>query len=442
MEWLETTAHVSKYKPPVKIDLLGPLPLTGHIQHYTWGKPAKRSIVAKFAGSEPNEEPCAELWFGTHPKGTATVVCGELRCDLGALIAQYPDAVLGQSVITRFGPSLPFLFKVLSINEALSIQAHPSKVSNPHGNDPSVPEEFWSNHAGYLHWKDPANYPDSNHKPEIAIALSALSLIQGFKPVDSLRAFLAQTPELAALVRPDNVSRLEVCGTDSAHARAVVRDMYSAVLLSTPEERAVQMGAFEKRLRSGVSGLSWEREHLEKMFATYGPGDVGIPTALLMNWTRVPPGSAVYMGPNELHAYLEGDVVECMANSDNVVRAGLTRKFQDTDEILSMIDVRPENTRIIEPIPCGQSNVASVYQTPADEFKIFRIAGAPGASERFSNQNISLVLCVSGTLELESNACTLMLQEGHAALVPAAAGVFSITSRGGNGFLATVPPAN
>lgn len=423
----------------VSIDIHNPLQLTGFVQHYPWGKPANQSLVAKYGGVDQGDKPCAELWFGTHPKGPTTVASGEARCELRTLIEQSPEAVLGREVQRRFGSCLPFLFKVLSINEALSIQAHPSKVSNPHGNAPHIPQEFWSDHAGYLHWKDPSNYPDANHKPEIAVALSTLSLLHGFKPVDKLLATLSQIPELAALVGSDNIARLKDCSHDATQAKAIVRDMYQAVVLSTPEQRTEQMGAFAQRLRSGIAGISWEREHLEKMFATYGPQDVGIPTSLLMNWTQVPAGSAVYMGPNELHAYLEGDIIECMATSDNVVRAGLTPKFQDTLELLAMADVVPGETKVLTPRALAGSGIASVYETPADEFQVFRVAGLDGASEQFSHASPSFVICTTGALELETNSRTMVFREGQVALIPAAAGAFSLTLREGEGFVVTVP---
>jgi mannose-6-phosphate isomerase len=199
------------------------------------------------------------------------------------------------------------------------------------------------------------------------------------------------------------------------------------------------MGTFMEKLSSGRTDFTWERAHLERMFSTYGPQDVGIATSLIMNWIKVAPGNAVYMGPNELHAYLEGDIIECMATSDNVVRAGLTPKFQDTVELLAMADVTPGETKVLVPRPLHGSTVASVYETPASEFQVMQLLGSEGEREDFSFASASLLLCVSGRLELNTKENALVLHEGQVALVPAASGAFSVTLQDGMGFLASTP---
>lgn len=423
----------------VGADLTRPLLLHGFVQNYSWGKPTERSLVAKYAGISEADKPCAELWFGTHPKGPTTLACDGVQQDLGSLIAHSPREILGADVQKQFGDTLPFLLKVLSINEALSIQAHPSKTSNPHGASTEMPAEFRSNHAAYLHWKDPAHYPDANHKPEIAVALTTLSLLHGFKPVAQLVSLLSKTPELVGLVGKEHLEKLKNCSNDPQQVQAVVQTLYRAIVHSTPESRAHHMDAFRARLNAGGTDLTWERAHIDKMFSNYGPGDIGIPTVLLMNWTQIPPGSAVYMGANELHAYLEGDIIECMATSDNVVRAGLTPKFQDTVELLAMADVMPRETPVLAPHPLTGSTIASVYQTPAKEFQLIRLTGTSGEREHFSFSSVSLVLCTSGDLQLDIKDQSLVMHEGQVVLVPAIAGPFSITTLEGAGFVASVP---
>jgi mannose-6-phosphate isomerase len=199
------------------------------------------------------------------------------------------------------------------------------------------------------------------------------------------------------------------------------------------------MEAFRERLCAGGTSLTWERAHLEKMFQTYGTSDVGIPTSLLMNWVQITPGSAVYVGPNELHAYLEGDIIECMATSDNVVRAGLTPKFQDTVELLAMVAGVPRETVVLSPRALNGSGVASIYQTPATEFQLIRICGQNGEQEDFSFSSASLVLCTSGSIQLDTKGHSLIIREGQVALVPAIAGPFSVTTLNAEGFVASVP---
>jgi mannose-6-phosphate isomerase len=419
-------------------DFTSPILLDGAVQNYAWGKSGDKSLVSRYAGLSDASKPFAELWFGTHPKGLTLGCINGVKRPIRDIIAENPREILGESVIARFGEELPFLFKVLSINEALSIQSHPSKSTNPWSGKREMPEAFANNHAGYLHWKDPQNYPDENHKPEIAVALTTLSLLHGFKPIDQLLASLTATPEMIALVGPDRIQKLAEA-TDKHSQAGTVREIYRAVVDSTLEERSTQMAAFLERLTAGKTSLTWERPHLEKMFAVYGTADLGIPTSLLMNWVQVPPGSAIYMGPNELHAYLEGDIIECMATSDNVVRAGLTPKFQDKEELLAMIDVTPAATTLVAPEPRAGSTISSLYRTPAREFQVLAVRGERNASETFATPAVTLVLCTAGALELKTPSGQLNLQEGQLALIAAQAGEFCLTTLNGAGFVVSVP---
>lgn len=415
-----------------------PIPLSGVVQNYAWGKPGDVSLVSRYAGMNDASKPFAELWFGTHPKGPTTGIFDGSSRVLRDVVTENPREVLGADVVNKFGNELPFLFKVLSINEALSIQSHPSKKTNPWAGQRDIPLAFKDNHAGYLRWKDPQNYPDDNHKPEIAVALTTLSLLHGFKPVDKLLASLSATPEMIALVGSERVQALAQAHDASAQA-AAVKEIYRAVVESTPEQRATHMGAFHGRLTAGDTPLTWERAHLEKMFATYGAADVGIPTSLLMNWVQVAPGNAVYMGPNELHAYLAGDIIECMAASDNVVRAGLTPKFQDKEELLAMVDVTPAPTVIVTPEPIPGSKISSLYRTPAPEFQVIAVQGENASPEIFATPSVTFVLCTSGSLAIESSGGAMTLQEGQLALIPAQADQFALTCKGGKGFVVSVP---
>lgn len=415
-----------------------PVPLSGVVQNYAWGKPGNVSLVSRYAGVQDPSKPFAELWFGTHPKGPTTGLFNGASRVLRDVVVQNPREVLGAGVVDTFGNELPFLFKVLSINEALSIQSHPSKGSNPWSGKRDIPLAFKDNHAGYLHWKDPKNYPDDNHKPEIAVALTTLSLLHGFKPVDVLLAALSNTPEMVALVGNERVQKLAQA-TDASSQAAAVKEIYRAVVESTPEQREANMAAFRSRLVAGGTNLTWERAHLEKMFATYGDSDVGIPTSLLMNWTQVAPGDAVYMGPNELHAYLEGDIIECMAASDNVVRAGLTPKFQDTEELLAMVDVTPAATVIVTPEPVQGSKISSLYRTPAPEFQVIAVQGESAEPETFKTPTVAFVLCTSGSLVVETSGGVMTVQEGQLAMIPAHANQFALSCNGGKGFIISVP---
>ena len=148
-----------------------PFRLLNKIQHYAWGARNEQAFIAKLLQLEvEKDKPYAELWMGTHPNAPSAVeINDQEKIPLDRFIKQFPKEVLGQKVIERFGVQLPFLFKVLSAGEALSIQAHPNKEQ-----------------AAMLHQRDPEHYPDDNHKPEIAIALDQLTALVGFRPLTAV----------------------------------------------------------------------------------------------------------------------------------------------------------------------------------------------------------------------------------------------------------------
>jgi mannose-6-phosphate isomerase len=261
--------------------------------------------------------------------------------------------------------------------------------------------------------------------------------LHGFKPVDSLLETLRNTPELVALIGEKRAQMLTIAPDTNSQAVAV-KEIYRAVVESTPEQREKNMASFHSRLSAGETNLTWERPHLEKMFATYGSSDVGIPTSLLMNWTQVAPGKAVYMGPNDLHAYLEGDLIECMAASDNVVRAGLTRKFQDRAELLAMVKVLPAPTTIITPKPVRGSSIAARYPSEAAEFQVTAVSGESSLPEDFNTPTVTFVMCTSGVLTVETSGEAMSLPEGQLAMIPACANHFSLGCKG-TGFIISVP---
>jgi mannose-6-phosphate isomerase len=281
-----------------------------------------------------------------------------------------------------------------------------------------------------LHWKDPKNYPDANHKPEIAIALTELAMLNGFKPLPELLSTFEQIPELAACMPTELLSALRTARTADQQQLAL-RELYRALLLSELPSRKAAMQRLRQRLPEGVAGLRWELPLLQQMFENYGEGDVGVPTALLMNWLKIPAGAAVFIGPNQLHAYLQGDILECMANSDNVVRAGLTPKFQDTQELLAMAAVVPGLPSSIQPTVIAESTICKRYPCPAEEFCVQQILGDAGQSEKFSRDSVSLLLCTSGRIEVSTKGGQHTLTEGQLVLLPATAKEFRVTLHGG-----------
>ncbi|XP_071441570.1 mannose-6-phosphate isomerase isoform X2 [Hetaerina americana] len=341
--------------------------LTCCVQQYAWGKLGLESEVALLKNSSDsnlliNESaPYAELWMGTHPNGPSTLK--ESKINLEDWINSNPEC-LGEKTREKFGNKLPFLFKVLSVQKALSIQAHPNKE-----------------HAEKLHKENPNLYKDPNHKPEIAIALTPFEALCGFRPVEEIKSFLKSIVELQNLVGQEIASQL--INSEQHQTEAALKACFTE-LMKCPDERiAVQTNAYISRLSKMDQDLRTKNlaslfERLHSQF----PGDVGCFVIYFLNYIELLPGEAVFLGPNVPHAYIFGDCIECMACSDNVVRAGLTPKFRDVETLCEMLiyscggsvkftDVRQldEHTSVFAP-PIEDFAVAKIEMKKSSKYKL------------------------------------------------------------------------
>ena len=372
--------------------------LEGAIRKYDWGS---TSSIPSLLGCAEDGKPWAELWLGAHP--SAPSVVGETRTPLDELIAGDPAGQLGTAVADRFG-SLPFLFKVLAAAAPLSLQAHPS-----------VPQA----EAGYAR-EDAAGIPidapnrsfrDRFHKPELICALTDFHALCGFR---------------------DPVATLDVLATIDTAVLDPIRDrlaVFSDVdglgplleyLLTLPATDAAALVA-PVVAACGVPG-SDRHADVRAMAAALGeryPGDAGVVTALLLNLVHLKPGEALFLGAGSLHAYLGGTGVEIMANSDNVLRGGLTTKHIDIPTLLEVVDARP-----IEPIvqrPALVRGIAS-YDTPVPEFLLDRLDLDGSATV----SGPAILLCTDGAVD----AGSFSLERGAAAWLPAGDGIVELRGRG------------
>jgi mannose-6-phosphate isomerase len=376
-------------------DLQHPLLLDNRIQHYAWGAKGAGAFIPRLLGIHPEPDvPYAELWIGTHPKAPSTVVDGERRIPLPELLAADPDRILGPQVARAFAGQLPFLFKVLSADVPLSIQAHPNREQ-----------------ARELHARDPQNYPDDNHKPEIAIALDGLSLLAGFKPADELAALPAQYPELAGLL-PAGTAPREICARliaamdDGSLAKSI--SALAARLGATAPAAVPILGTFP-----GGEGNKNEIETIFTSLAADYPNDIGMVLMLCLNHLRLAPGQAIFLGPGIPHAYLKGDIIECMSASDNVVRAGLTPKFIDTAALLEVLDFEARPF-LIDAQPGDQA-----YETHAREFRVRRVELNAGENKRMNGGQLRVLLALEGAAHLRWPGGEMDLQKGQSVLLPA-----------------------
>jgi mannose-6-phosphate isomerase len=386
--------------------------IEGVARDYAWGS---TSAIQRLLGREPDGHPLAELWFGAHPDDPARVP--DLDTTLDRLIAGDPVAALGADVVARFGPQLPFLLKLLAADKPLSIQVHPTRAQAEAG--------FADEDArGIARDAPDRNYRDRNHKPELLCALTEFEALCGFRPVvDTLRLLDAfDLPELEPV-------RELLAGPDPLRAAF-------SYLLRLPEPGPLvtavvaRAGAIADAEWSGAAGAV-------RRAADAFPGDIGVVLSLLLNHVRLRRGEAIYLGAGNVHAYLHGLGVEIMANSDNVLRCGLTSKHVDVDELLAITDF----TELADPRwPAEQVGPAWwQFGVPVDDFALERIDldGHDGSVDSNSEQP-RIALCVSGEVGIHSfSGDAVGLRPGQAAFV-AGTRFKTIFEGTGEVFLATV----
>ncbi|EFJ44150.1 hypothetical protein VOLCADRAFT_65163 [Volvox carteri f. nagariensis] len=364
-------------------------------QNYDWGRKASESEVAKLAqanGSAIDEsKPFAELWMGAHPNCPSKLQStGE---SLQACLDKYPQ-LLGDKVVQNFGNQLPYLFKVLSVAKALSIQSHPDKAL-----------------AERLHKEHPKAglYADPNHKPEMALALSDFEALCGFASIAELQERLRRVPELALLVGQQHVDALLALPTtiaeedDETASKAAKQTAFTALMTAPQEAVTAAVRGLVERLKAIAPGEELTpHEALALRLNEQFPDDVGLMSAFFLNLVRLPDGHAIYLPANEPHAYLAGELVECMAASDNVIRAGLTPKFKHADVLCESLTYRQGLPDVLTGSPAGTG--ITVYQPPFEEFEIHRIdcgsESAPG--------------CKAMTLPASEGPRILLVQHGEA----------------------------
>ncbi|KAK7890973.1 hypothetical protein WMY93_022936 [Mugilogobius chulae] len=339
-------------------------------QHYSWGKLGLDSEVAQLllhSATERNidaDTPYAELcWQLAHPKADSRILSDQVQDQdqvqtLGSWLQKNPQS-LGSKVRQRFNGKLPFLFN-LSVRTALSIQAHPDQEL-----------------AVKLHAQFPEHYPDENHKPEMAIALTPFTGMCGFRPVTEILDHMSEVPELVSLVGSDSVEDLKSKISDEEQTKSALKTCFSRMMKSHKDLVKTELHRLVQRASAGQAvPLSSLLLKLHSQF----PGDIGCFCIFFLNLIHLQPGDAMFLRANEIHAYVEGDCVEVMACSDNTVRAGLTPKFLDVETLCEMLDYTssPAESKLF---PCrrdDQDSHVTLYDPPIDDFSVMRIPGPGG----------------------------------------------------------------
>lgn len=366
--------------------------LDGYVQNYAWGS---TSLLPEFLGREPDDRPQAELWLGAHP-----VLPSRLRgVSLDQAIADHPHEYLGPNAPTD-ADSLPFLLKVMAVETPLSIQVHPSKSQAEAG---FRAEEA----AGISRHASNRNFRDANHKPEIICALTEFSLLCGFAGDGETRVRLRVIRDAASLDAQKTLDTIPLPDGTPNRRREMLRAILSTSHLDMPEVTdAIRNVAPDLRLG-----------HLGAI-ADHYPTDPGVLVAALMNHRVLQPEEAMFFAAGTTHAYLHGLGIELLANSDNVVRAGLTPKHIDIGELLRICNPEPSSAELVSPVRIGE---VATWATACTDFELSQVNPGPTAPSVVGvDAGPRIVLCTSGSVTLGAapgTSLSVTLSRGMAAWV-------------------------
>jgi mannose-6-phosphate isomerase len=388
--------------------------LVNTVQPYAWGS---RTAIAELLGQpSPSPGPQAELWLGAHPVAPSRVQRPHGTPTLLELIGAAPQRLLGEALVARFGPSLPFLLKVLAAETPLSLQAHPSLAQAREGH-------ARENALGLALDAPGRNYKDANHKPELLCALTPFDALCGFRSAHETLALLGG-------LGVSGLERLLAPLRASPDARGLART-FETLMTLPPGERgalvastAAACAALASRGGPSSEALGWAAR-----LAQLYPGDPGVIGSLLLNWVRLEPGQALYLPAGNLHAYLHGVGVELMASSDNVLRGGCTPKHVDVPELLRVLDFRCGPVTPLAPAP-SPDGVEHAWATPAPEFRLSRLTLRPASRLQPARRGPEILLCTGGAVRLSLGEQVLALPRGASAFVSAADGAYVLEGEG------------
>ena len=382
--------------------------LKNTIQEYEWGS---FTAIAELLGEpSPSEKPQAELWMGAHPKAPSLVKVEDQWVSLFSVIEENPKGLLGETVTKKFHGRLPYLFKVLAAAKPLSIQAHPNLTQAKEGfkreNDAGIPINAPNR-----------NYIDDNHKPEIICALTPFWALNGFRAIDDIVAnmtrycpteMVTETKELAEY--PDANG---------------LKNFFNAIMTMNPErvqsviEETIQIA---KQSDPGDPIPEW----MVSLHKAY-PSDIGVLSPLYLNLICLSPGEAMFLAAGQLHAYLDGLGMELMANSDNVLRGGLTPKHMDVPELIKCLNFEEKKLEILTPEKYVDRE--NVYAGQAEEFvlSVIEMKDRKGYISR-TERSAEILFCTDGEGKIRDlgNDEAISFSKGGSAMIPAAVEKYAI----------------
>lgn len=381
--------------------------IRGAIRTYAWGS---RTAIAEFTGRpSPTAHPEAELWLGAHPGDPAELDGPGPRVSLAEAIRTDPEGQLGPAVRARFGDTLPFLVKVLAADEPLSLQAHPSARQAVEG--------YEAEDRLKVALTSPVrNYRDRSHKPELLVALTEFEALAGFRPAAGTVALLRAlaVPELEPFIA------LLSGESDAAGLRALFTTWITAPQPNLDTLIPAVLDGAVGYVRSGATEFVAEAKTALELGERY-PGDAGVLAALLLNRISLKPGEGIYLPAGNLHSYLRGMAMEVMANSDNVLRGGLTPKHVDVPELLRVLDFAPVPDARVR---TDRHGIETVFQTPAPEFaaSVLTLDGERLGHEidtPCAHDGPQILVCMQGSAVVRAKSGEVLLDRGAAAWVAA-----------------------
>ena len=371
------------------------LKMINKIQHYDWG--SKTALTKLYGIPNPDKLPMAELWMGAHPKASSAVIDPQTKqsISLESLINNAPEKYLGKKIAQKYA-RLPYLFKVLCAVHPLSVQVHPNKVYAEVG--------FAKENAAGIPLDSPIrNYKDDNHKPELVYALTPFKAMNAFRPLSEIAQLLAfisaAHPDIQLFVQAPSEEKL---------AR-----LFAQILNLSGEQKELALGVLKAALNSR-QGEPWNS--IKQMVSLY-PEDNGLFTPLLLNVVELQPGDAMFLYARTPHAYLEGVGLEVMANSDNVLRAGLTNKHIDIPELIANIDFKPTCSGDLLNVPDKSGNIWK-YNIPVEDFS-FNIYSINDSGINLANNTASILFCIEGELVLSTSNEKISIGPGESIFLPA-----------------------
>ncbi|MDK4258274.1 mannose-6-phosphate isomerase, class I [Corynebacterium propinquum] len=396
-------------------------PLRPAIRRYPWGS---TTLIPELAGQPATGDHIAELWFGAHTAGPAHVVASDdTLISLGDYIAADPHHHLGARVHQHADGRLPFMLKLLAADEPLSLQAHPTRAEAEAG--------FARENAAGLALDDPQrNYKDPNHKPELIVALTRFRALAGFRPI-------ARTQELFAVLDCSELAPyVEILASassagESEQLHALFRrwvtlaDDVREGLIRSVVDVASTILADDSACESVAEWILDSLRTVVDLQRRY-PGDIGVLSALLLHHVTLEPGQAICLKSGQLHAYLEGMGVEIMANSDNVLRGGLTEKHVDVPELLEVLDFSSVQDPIVEPYSSADGRLR--YPAHSDEFVLERVElTCEQPTLRCGHDGPAIVLVTRGAVRCEDQ----IIRPTEAVWLPAGAAETEFAVAGG-----------